>query len=164
MVRARTFIGEAARVKPMDVQIPVIGGHSGFTIIPVFSQCPVAKSFSTEQVQQLTVRIQEAGTEVVKAKAGAGSATLSMAHSGARFALSLVRAFSGEKNIVEYAYVKSDCSGAPYFATACKLGKNGIEKNFGLPDMNDFENGLLETALPELMKDIKSGEELVCKD
>ena len=35
-------------------------------------------SFSEEQLKALTVRIQNAGTEVVEAKAGAGSATLSM--------------------------------------------------------------------------------------
>ena len=35
-------------------------------------------SFSEEEVAKLTDRIQNGGTEVVEAKAGAGSATLSM--------------------------------------------------------------------------------------
>lgn len=35
-------------------------------------------TFSDEEIKQLTTRIQNAGTEVVEAKAGAGSATLSM--------------------------------------------------------------------------------------
>jgi len=35
-------------------------------------------TFTEEEVKALTVRIQNAGTEVVEAKAGAGSATLSM--------------------------------------------------------------------------------------
>lgn len=35
-------------------------------------------TFSEEEIKQLTTRIQNAGTEVVEAKAGAGSATLSM--------------------------------------------------------------------------------------
>lgn len=48
---------------------------------------------------------QDAGTEVVKAKAGAGSATLSMAYAGARFAFSMIRAMNGEK-VVECAYVR----------------------------------------------------------
>jgi len=34
--------------------------------------------FTPEEIEALTVRIQNAGTEVVEAKAGAGSATLSM--------------------------------------------------------------------------------------
>ena len=35
-------------------------------------------SFTDEEMSKLTERIQNAGTEVVEAKAGAGSATLSM--------------------------------------------------------------------------------------
>lgn len=35
-------------------------------------------SFSDGEIEPMTKRIQEAGTEVVEAKAGAGSATLSM--------------------------------------------------------------------------------------
>jgi malate/lactate dehydrogenase len=35
-------------------------------------------SFSDADIEPMTKRIQEAGTEVVEAKAGAGSATLSM--------------------------------------------------------------------------------------
>lgn len=49
---------------------------------------------------------QDAGTEVVKAKAGAGSATLSMAYAGARFAFSMIRALNGEPGVVECAYVR----------------------------------------------------------
>jgi len=39
--------------------------------------CP-SVLFTEEEAAALTVRIQNAGTEVVEAKAGAGSATLSM--------------------------------------------------------------------------------------
>jgi len=62
-----------------------LGGHSGVTIIPLISQCNPAVSFPQDKLAALTVRIQEAGTEVVKAKAGTGSATLSMAYAGARY-------------------------------------------------------------------------------
>lgn len=51
-------------------------------------------------------KFQDAGTEVVKAKAGAGSATLSMAFAGARFAFSMIKAMNGEQGVVECAYVK----------------------------------------------------------
>jgi len=59
---------------------------------------------------------------VVKAKAGAGSATLSMAMAGARFAFSLIRALRGEKGVVECAYVRSDLTEAKYFSTPIILG------------------------------------------
>lgn len=61
----------------------------------------------------------------MKAKAGAGSATLSMAYAGARFAFSVLRAMKGEQGVIECAYVKSDVTEATYFATPLVLGVNG---------------------------------------
>lgn len=72
------------------------------------------------------IHLQEAGTEVVKAKAGAGSATLSMAFAGARFAFSLCRAIMGESNVVECAYVRSNVTEAKYFSTPILLGVSNI--------------------------------------
>lgn len=66
--------------------------------------------------------LQEAGTEVVKAKAGAGSATLSMAFAGARFAFALCRAVEGESNILECAYVQSNITDAKFFSTPVVIG------------------------------------------
>ncbi len=61
----------------------------------------------------LTKRIQNAGTEVVEAKAGGGSATLSMGQAAARFGLSLVRALQGEQGVVECAYVEGNGTNTP---------------------------------------------------
>lgn len=157
IVRANTFIAETKGVNPKDVNVPVIGGHSGVTIIPLISRSTPSVSYPEDQLKALTVRIQEAGTEVVKAKAGAGSATLSMAYAGARFANSLLRGLKGESNVIEPAYVISDVTEAEYFSTPLLLGKNGIEKNLGLGKLNDFEQELLKAAIPELKKNIKAG-------
>jgi malate dehydrogenase len=35
--------------------------------------------------------------------------------------------------------------------------KNGIEKNFGIGNLSDFEKDLLKAALPELASNIKKG-------
>ncbi|CAG9857543.1 unnamed protein product [Phyllotreta striolata] len=157
IVRANTFIAEAKGLNPKDVNVPVIGGHSGVTIIPLLSRATPSVSFPKDQLEALTSRIQEAGTEVVKAKAGAGSATLSMAYAGARFANSLLRGLKGESNVIEAAYVQSDVTEAQYFSTPLVLGKNGIEKNLGLGKLNDFEQELLKKAMPELKKNIEAG-------
>lgn len=63
-----------------QVDVPVIGGHAGVTILPLFSQAvPVPNaSLSAADIDALTKRTQDGGTEVVQAKAGKGSATLSM--------------------------------------------------------------------------------------
>lgn len=163
IVRSNAFVAEAKGLDPQKTSVPVIGGHSGITIIPLISQCKPSVSFPEDQIKALTLRIQEAGTEVVKAKAGTGSATLSMAYAGARFGLSLLKALNGEQGIVECSFVQSDVTSSKYFSTPLVLGKGGVEKNLGLGTLSAFEKKLLDEALPELKKNIQKGEDFVNK-
>ncbi|KAF6125724.1 malate dehydrogenase 2 [Phyllostomus discolor] len=146
---------------PARVNVPVIGGHAGKTIIPLISQCTPKVDFPQDQLTALTGRIQEAGTEVVKAKAGAGSATLSMAYAGARFVFSLVDAINGKEGVVECSFVKSQETDCPYFSTPLLLGKKGIEKNLGIGKVSPFEEKMIAEAIPELKASIKKGEDFV---
>jgi malate dehydrogenase len=100
VVRANTFVAENQKLDVSKVSVPVIGGHAGTTILPLLSQVPGTK-FSEADIAALTHRIQFGGDEVVKAKDGAGSATLSMAYAGQRFTSRLLEAMSGAKNVVE---------------------------------------------------------------
>ncbi|GCB65382.1 malate dehydrogenase, mitochondrial [Scyliorhinus torazame] len=161
VVRANTFIGELKGLDPARVSVPVVGGHAGKTIIPLISQCNPKVEFPQDQLEALTGRIQEAGTEVVKAKAGAGSATLSMAYAGARFVFSLLDAMNGKEGVVECAFVRSEETESPYFSTPLLLGKSGIEKNLGLGKLSAFEEKLVAEAMGELKGSIKKGEEFV---
>merc|ERR1712077_13264 len=155
------FIGALKGINPQEVNCPVVGGHAGATIMPLISQCSPAVSFDADTLSALTVRIQDAGTEVVKAKDGAGSATLSMAYAAARFTDSLIKGMNGEEGGVECAYVQSDITEAKYFATPIVLGPNGAEKNLGLGTLPPFEQDLLAKAIPELNGSISKGEKFV---
>jgi len=85
VVRAETFVGEITGAKsPSETTIPVIGGHSGETIVPLFSQAKPPVKIPEDKMADLVKRVQFGGDEVVKAKDGAGSATLSMAYAGFR--------------------------------------------------------------------------------
>ena len=77
---------------------------------------------SQEEIAALTHRIQFGGDEVVKAKDGAGSATLSMAWAGAHFARSVARALSGETGITECTFVENDKAATKFFSTPVELG------------------------------------------
>jgi len=163
VIRANTFIAEKKGLDVNTVNCPVIGGHAGKTIIPLLSQCTPPVSFPEDERAKLTVRIQDAGTEVVEAKAGTGSATLSMAYAGARFVNSVLEALNGEEGIVECAYVASEETESTYFATPLLLGKHGMQKNLGLGKLTAFEADLLKAALPELAGSIKKGEDFIHK-
>merc|ERR1712166_195620 len=160
IVRANTFVAEAAGIDVLDMNIPVIGGHAGASILPVLSRSTpeCLSKLSQEQVEALTHRIQNGGTEVVMAKAGAGSATLSMAKAGADFAIALVRAKNGESGIVQCAYVESDVvDGCQWFATEIELGPSGMEKNLGVGALSAFETEKLAEAVAELKPSIEEG-------
>lgn len=53
-----------------EVYVPVVGGHAGVTILPLFSQAEPSANLSQDQIDALTKRTQDGGTEVVQAKAG----------------------------------------------------------------------------------------------
>ncbi|WBA08385.1 malate dehydrogenase [Salinivibrio kushneri] len=162
VIRSEAFIGELKGMDPREVSIPVIGGHSGVTILPLLSQVK-GVTFSQEEVEALTPRIQNAGTEVVEAKAGGGSATLSMGQAACRFGLSLVRALQGESNVVECAYVEGDGQHARFFAQPVRLGKNGVEEILSIGELSAFEQQAMDKMLETLRKDIKMGEEFAAK-
>src|SRR5690554_6176773 len=155
VIRAETFVGELKGLNPAELHVPVIGGHSGTTILPLLSQVEGVE-FTQEEIESLTHRIQNAGTEVVEAKAGGGSATLSMGQAAARFCFSLVKGLQGEA-VTEYAYVEGDGSDAQYFAQAVRLGKNGVEEILPYGELSDFEAKAKADMLDGLKKDIQMG-------
>ena len=154
--RANTFVGAAMNKDPKDVNVTVIGGHAGITILPLFSQVP-GFSPSDADREALTVRTQFGGDEVVKAKAGAGSATLSMAYAGYLFTEQVLKAMEGEADVVQCAFVESSLTDAPFFASPCKFGKNGVEEVLGYGKISAYEQGWLDKMLPDLKKQIQKG-------
>ena len=159
VIRAETFVAELKGKNPADIRVPVIGGHSGTTILPLLSQVK-GIAFSDEEVASLTHRIQNAGTEVVEAKAGGGSATLSMGQAAARFCLSLVKAMGGA-DVIEYTYVATNGPDADFFAHPVRLGKQGVEEILDYGVLSDFEQQAKQDMLAGLRGDIKMGVDFV---
>lgn len=159
VIRSEAFIAELKGVDVASVKVPVIGGHSGTTILPLLSQVEGVE-FTEEEVAALTPRIQNAGTEVVNAKAGGGSATLSMGAAAARFTMSLIKGLQGEE-VVDYAYVAVENGDAEYFAHPVRLGKNGVEEILSYGELSAFEQKAKEDMLATLNKDIQEGVDFI---
>merc|ERR1711870_155533 len=141
---------------PNDINVPVIGGHAGVTIMPVFSQDPAAATIDPSKIEGVDKRIQDAGTEVVNAKGGKGSATLAMAYAGARFASSILSGLAG-KPTVECAYLLSDVTELPYFTSKVRFGRKGVEKVFPVGKLNEYERSRLDEAKTQLRTEIETG-------
>lgn len=152
VVRASRFVSEIKKTDPVDENIVVVGGHSGVTIVPLFSQSSHPDLVGNAE---LLKRVQFGGDEVVQAKDGAGSATLSMAMAGARMAESLLRAAQGEKGVIEPTFVDSPLykdQGIDFFASRVELGPNGVEKIFDIGKITPEEEKLVEACLEDLKK------------
>ncbi|KAK6197893.1 NAD-dependent malate dehydrogenase [Scheffersomyces amazonensis] len=176
IVRANTFIAQLhpGDSKPSDFNVNVVGGHSGETIVPLYSIGSSASFYnklSEEQKKELIHRVQFGGDEVVQAKNGAGSATLSMAYAGYRLAESILKSFTSKEEVVENTYLNLDASikgaaeakklvgGLEFFSLPVKLGKNGIEevKYEILTKVSADEEKLLAVAKEQLAKNIEKG-------
>jgi len=155
-VRANKFVGEITGKNPNFINVPVIGGHAGATILPVFSQDKEASKIEAEKVPDLDKHVQNAGTDVVDAKGGKGSATLSMAYAGARLGKAVLSGLSGRKR-TECAYCASTATDLPYFAQKVVFGEGGIVKVLPLGDLNEYETTRLEEVKTQLKGEIETG-------
>ncbi len=159
VLRSETFLAEELGLSKAYMQVRVIGGHSGNTILPLLSKVLGYETISQERIEQLTKRIQEAGTEVVEAKAGAGSATLSMALAGARFALKVGRGLAGEPGVTEYGYVEGGSKYGQFFAQRLEFGTEGWKRVIDFGPVSDYEQKCLDEAKSVLEGNIKKGVE-----
>ncbi|TRM63334.1 lactate/malate dehydrogenase [Schizophyllum amplum] len=174
VVRASTFVAEKLGdlSKASSVVVPVVGGHSGVTIVPLLSQSshPLPSSLGKDELAALIKRVQFGGDEVVQAKAGAGSATLSMAYAGAEFAMKIISALTGQSGVVAPTFVSlaSDPSGGDaikkeigrdleYFSANVELGPEGVKKILPLGNITPEEASLVAAAVPELATNIEKG-------
>jgi len=155
-VRANKFIADMTGKHPSDIEVPVIGGHAGITIMPVFSQDPIAATVDASKIEALDKRTQDAGTEVVNAKGGKGSATLSMAYAGARLASSILSGLAGEPK-TECAYVMSNITDLPYFTSKVVFGRNGVQEVLPIGKLNAYEQKRLDEAMAQLKTEIDTG-------
>ncbi|CZR56502.1 probable malate dehydrogenase, NAD-dependent [Phialocephala subalpina] len=168
VIRASTFVSQALNLHdPKGLKIPVVGGHSGATILPLFSQSKPAVTLTHEQRDAVTYRVQFGGDEIVQAKAGAGSATTCMAYAGFRFVNSILKATSGEIGIIEetYLYLPGILGGkeiaaelgVDYFAVPVELGRTGAVKAYPIGSLSGYEAKLLKVAVQELKGNVSKG-------
>jgi len=165
VLRASTFTAEKNGADPRVCDVPVLGGHAGETIVALLSQTnPALPKMAQPDLEKLDKHVQDAGTEVVEAKGGAGSATLSMAYAAAECTKSVLMGLSGVKQVA-CAYVNVQEFKLPgvdteYFASKVEFGPSGIAGVQGIPTgITDYEQKRIAQAMSKLKGDIKTGVE-----
>lgn len=177
-VRAETFLGGLIGEDPSSLKgkISVVGGHSGDTIVPLihFDKSIAAKvrTLLEHDYKEFVHRVQYGGEEVVKAKNGAGSATLSMAYAGYRFSEYVLDSLANKAvtfNVPESAYVHlaginasalAQKLGGPEFFSVPVVLKNGQVIDYMNPlslVQTEQEKQMIETAVLGLKTSIAQG-------
>lgn len=182
-VRAETFLGELIGESPSSLKgkLSVIGGHSGDTIVPLTnvnsSVAAKVRNIPAVKYKEFVHRVQFGGDEVVKAKNGAGSATLSMAFAGYRFAEGVLASLVGQATDTSgvpdssYIYLPGVPRGdvlakelkVDFFSVPVVL-KNGEIDSFIDPfklNVTSEEKQLVDVALDGLQKSIVQGTNFV---
>lgn len=155
-VRAEKFVHEITGAPVEEISIPIVGGHAGTTILPLFSQDKAAATIPADKIPDLDKKVQDAGTVVVAAKNGKGSATLSMGYAGARLGSAVLASMAGTPT-TECAYVQSSVTELPYFASKVTFGKDGVETVHPLGELSAHERTRLAEMTPTLKEEIDAG-------
>lgn len=184
-VRANTFISQLIpQSNSTHFFIPVVGGHSGHSIVPLFSQSqvPLPPSIleNAETMDSLIHRVQNGGDEVLEAKRGTGSATLSMAYAGIKFFNYLLNGYFGkeEEKISSYIYLDDSIDGVVdlkkvlkpildkanldmprYLSVPQTFDKNGIKRVYSdwVNKMSPKETEMFITAVDFVDQNIEKG-------
>lgn len=162
--------------RAMRKNVEVLGGHSGPTIVPVLRRASMRHALGPDAYRRFVRRVQYGGDEVVEAKAGAGSATLSMALAGYLFALDVLKSIHGEHQpdgaATSAAYVcaralpggrealaKLAAPDLDYFALPVQLenGRVCAVDSSVLDSLTPDERAYMATAIAELRKNIDKG-------
>ena len=180
IIRSHTFLVDVLGRKAYSVEklrsaVTVVGGHSGETIVPIFTDQKFYRRLRDRELYDAYVhRVQFGGDEVVKAKDGSGSATLSMAWAGYSFVKQLLNSLHLETGedvhpIPTFVYLPGLPGGkelqqklgtsVEFFAAPVKLSKGivvEVEHDW-VDKLNDAEKKLIAKCLPILDKNIKKG-------
>ncbi|CAB0010151.1 unnamed protein product [Nesidiocoris tenuis] len=151
-VRASALLASRLRLDPREVVLPVIGGSSENSRVPVFSQARPFFSIKPEIKSNLITEIRR-GDSIVLANKGSPE-VLNRAHSTVRFLNSIMSGLNGQSNVTDITLCRTDLvPGVDYFSLPVVFGKEGIVKRFGVPKTTSAEDEMIDEAIKQVKKD-----------
>lgn len=145
---------------PSDVFIPLIGGTSEDSIVPIFSQATPNVSGGLLQTEES----EKLHNTFITNKQIMTQSDLSAGFAVTRFIESIIRAILGEADIVETAFVHNAAmdGSSKYMTSLVDLNENGVRTVYGPPShMTRYEIKMLHTAMSNLHRDISHAERYV---
>ncbi|XP_046978797.1 malate dehydrogenase-like [Vanessa cardui] len=156
---AQTMYASINNINPQDCKVPVIGGHSNETVIPLLSQAKPACNLDQKSIEEFTAKFRSQEDLVTNAKKG-WSPTLSIAYGVSIFVQGILNALDGRPNQI-HAYVENNDFGTSYFAGTVLVDEKGAGEMERYSNLSDFECHLLERAIEQLRKDVSKGTKML---
>ncbi|KOB78221.1 putative mitochondrial malate dehydrogenase isoform 1 [Operophtera brumata] len=158
-LRAQCLYAAENNLSPCECFVPVIGGHSDKTIVPLLSQAIPRINMNDQLIQEFTLRIRKCEDIVSKAKKG-WSPTLSISYSVLVFVRGILEALEGNPSRVN-AYIENNDFGTSYFSGLVSVNQNGVGEMQRYTDLSKYEVNLLERTIEQLRKDITKGKKIL---
>lgn len=158
-LRAQSLYALENNLNPRNCIVPVIGGRSGKTAIPLVSQAKPACPMNEKAIQEFTSKVRKCDENIMDAKKG-WSSTLSIAYGALMFTRSVLEALDGRPAKVA-AYIENNDFGTNYFAGLININNNGIAEMQRYTDLSKFECHLLERSVEQIRKDVLKGKKIL---
>ncbi|KAK6629853.1 hypothetical protein RUM43_003674 [Polyplax serrata] len=151
-MRANSIVADYLNIDPAAVRVPIVGGVSPTTCVPLLSHAKPYGEFSYTEMRQLINTIFEVSDDCKKLQT---NAPLSTAFALSRFILTLSAGLCTCDCAIQTAFIRSNVvAQVKYFASEIQIGIKGAVANMGLPKVHDYELDMLSRALVCLENDI----------
>lgn len=154
-LRAQTLYAREGGLTHGESFVPVIGGHSKETAVPLFSQAS-PKRLTEDECRELTVILREH----IMSKRIPRAPVLSVAYGAFLFAQCVLDALNGQVVQIN-AFVENNDFGTSYFAGLVDVGPKGASKMRTYNDLYRYECLLLERSIKQLRKDVEVGKKML---
>ncbi|CAH2062910.1 unnamed protein product, partial [Iphiclides podalirius] len=155
-LQAQTLYARESALIQSECIVPVIGGHSRETMVPLFSQATPRSKLTEEKSQELTAILRNATPE----RSESHSPTLSVAYAVSIFVNSVLEALNGETVQVN-ALVENNDFGTSFFSGLVDVGPKGVSEMRTYTDLYHHECVLLESSIKQLHKDVDVGKKIM---
>nr|XP_034825577.1 LOW QUALITY PROTEIN: malate dehydrogenase-like [Maniola hyperantus] len=158
-LKVQAMYAAANYLNPQACYVPVIGGHSDSTIVPLLSYTKPTCTMDEKDIQQFTAKIRSLQEDVTNAKKG-WSPTLSVAYGVLAFSRGILDALYSQPTQIN-AFVENNDFGTSYFSGLVFVDKNGAGEMLRYTNLTGFECQLLEHSIDQLRTDVMLGKKVL---
>ncbi|RZF43345.1 hypothetical protein LSTR_LSTR001606 [Laodelphax striatellus] len=156
-IQANILLSKKLQKPINEVKVPLTGGSSKTTIIPLLSTVKEADTMSEDEIKNFIEELRR----VKEKQLSAQSSPLSSASALYRFVSSLAMAFKGQE-VYERSYVACDLApGCKFFVAKARFGPAGLQLVEPLPQLSEYEQALFQSAIFHLRIDLKRANDFV---